>query len=174
MQFAKEQDNHHGYCWSIRRDEATARLAAQSASSLGWERLTGRDGAIIAIDRFDASAREETLFVPLGLTVEHSQRCDIARWKGTTRCAWRILSLRALAVPNILDALSNACIESARTKSKHRREVGMRLCLERLAKRTIPFSYVPKRGFRAVGLAHAKCPGYARVRQVTGFCRNLP
>lgn len=48
-----------------------ARLAVEAGVSLGWERWVGEKGAVIAIDRFGASAPYETVFRELGLTVEN-------------------------------------------------------------------------------------------------------
>ena len=49
----------------------TARLAVEAGSPLGWERWTGLSGAIIAIDRFGASAPGATVFEEYGFSVEH-------------------------------------------------------------------------------------------------------
>ena len=152
----------------------TARLATESALSLGWECPAGRDGSIIAIDRFDASARGETLFVQLGLSVEHTDQPDIvARWNGPTRFVRRILGSTVIAVSGLCDAFTKPA-SSVHEKSNHRSITKTGPRPERLARRTTRFSFVPERGFRAVGRARVKCQVYVRVRPVTGFCRNLP
>jgi transketolase len=46
------------------------RVAVESGISLGWERWTGDEGAIIAIDHFGASAPAGTIFEKLGFTDE--------------------------------------------------------------------------------------------------------
>jgi transketolase len=48
-----------------------SRWAVDAGSLLGWERWTGPQGAIIAIDRFGASAPGGTLFKEFGFTVQH-------------------------------------------------------------------------------------------------------
>ena len=47
------------------------RLSIEAGASLGWERWVGDEGAIIAIDRFGASAPAGTIFQELGFTVDH-------------------------------------------------------------------------------------------------------
>jgi transketolase len=49
----------------------TARVAVEAGSSLGWERWIGRDGAIIGIDRFGASAPGPLVLEKLGFTPEN-------------------------------------------------------------------------------------------------------
>jgi transketolase len=51
--------------------EVTARVAVEAASPHGWERYVGRDGAIIGIDRFGASAPGETNMQRFGFTPEN-------------------------------------------------------------------------------------------------------
>ena len=46
------------------------RVSVEVGVSLGWERWTGDEGAIIALDRFGASAPGATILVELGFTVE--------------------------------------------------------------------------------------------------------
>ena len=52
----------------------TARLAVEAGAPLGWERWTGQHGALIAIDRFGASAPGEVVFTEYGFTVDHIVR----------------------------------------------------------------------------------------------------
>jgi transketolase len=55
----------------------TARVAIEAAASLGWHRFVGPEGAIIAVDRFGASAPGETVMREYGFTPEHV--ADVAR-----------------------------------------------------------------------------------------------
>jgi transketolase len=50
----------------------------EAGSPLGWERWTGQHGALIAIDRFGASAPGETVFTEYGFTVDHIVRQALA------------------------------------------------------------------------------------------------
>ncbi|TLN00059.1 transketolase, partial [bacterium] len=50
--------------------EVTARLAVEAGSSFGWREWTGDRGAVIALDRFGASAPAGELFKQFGFTVE--------------------------------------------------------------------------------------------------------
>jgi transketolase len=56
----------------------TARLAVEAGAPLGWERWTGQHGALIAIDRFGASAPGEIVFTEYGFTVDHIVRQALA------------------------------------------------------------------------------------------------
>lgn len=47
------------------------RLAIEMAASLGWERYTGDEGEILAIDQFGASAPEKKMLEEYGFTVEN-------------------------------------------------------------------------------------------------------
>jgi len=49
----------------------TKRLAVEAGASLGWERYVGCEGAVIAIDRFGASAPGKVVFEKLGFTLEN-------------------------------------------------------------------------------------------------------
>lgn len=49
----------------------TKRVAIEMGSTLGWERYTGFDGAIIGIDTFGASAEGNQLMAEYGFTVEN-------------------------------------------------------------------------------------------------------
>ena len=51
---------------SVRR-----RLSIEAGASLGWERWVGDEGAILAIDRFGASAPAGTIFKELGFTADN-------------------------------------------------------------------------------------------------------
>jgi transketolase len=48
-----------------------ARVSIEAASSFGWERYVGPDGAIISVDRYGASAPGPTLMHEFGFTAEH-------------------------------------------------------------------------------------------------------
>ncbi len=47
------------------------RLAVEAGSTFGWERYVGREGVVIGIDRFGASAPAEVLFQKFGFTAEN-------------------------------------------------------------------------------------------------------
>ena len=48
-----------------------ARVGIEMASSFGWDRYVGNEGAIIGIDRFGASAKGEKVITEYGFTVEN-------------------------------------------------------------------------------------------------------
>jgi len=48
-----------------------ARVSVEAASPFGWERYVGRDGIIIGVDRFGASAPGPTVMREYGFTAEH-------------------------------------------------------------------------------------------------------
>jgi transketolase len=47
------------------------RVSVEAGSTLGWERYVGLEGAIIAVNRFGASAPGEIVMRELGFTAEH-------------------------------------------------------------------------------------------------------
>ncbi len=51
--------------------DITARLAVEAGSPQGWEKYTGCEGAVIALDQFGASAPGEVLMEKFGFTVEN-------------------------------------------------------------------------------------------------------
>jgi transketolase len=51
--------------------DVKARVAVESGSPMGWERWVGDSGAIIAIDRFGASAPGGEIFKNWGFTPEN-------------------------------------------------------------------------------------------------------
>ena len=63
-----EQDA--AYRESVLPAAVRARVGIESGVSLGWDRWTGSDGAIIAMDRFGASAPAPKLFAEFGFTPE--------------------------------------------------------------------------------------------------------
>jgi transketolase len=46
-------------------------VAVELGISLGWERWTGDEGAIMGLDRYGASAPATTILEEFGFTVEH-------------------------------------------------------------------------------------------------------
>lgn len=57
------------YKESVLPKAVRARIAIEMGASLGWERYTGLDGDVIAIDKFGASAPGETIMEKYGFTV---------------------------------------------------------------------------------------------------------
>jgi len=58
------------YRLSVLPDDVSKRLAIEAGSTLGWERYTGRYGAVIGLDRFGASASSADLQEAFGFTPE--------------------------------------------------------------------------------------------------------
>lgn len=52
------------------RPPVTARIAIQQASTFGWERYVGANGAIVGMDTFGASAPLKHLQTKFGFTPE--------------------------------------------------------------------------------------------------------
>jgi hypothetical protein len=50
--------------------EVQKRVSIEAGVSLGWDRWVGPEGAMIAIERFGASAPGATIFERLGLTAD--------------------------------------------------------------------------------------------------------
>lgn len=63
-------DQDAAYRESVLPAAVRARVAIEAGVSLGWDRWTGSDGAIIALDRFGASAPAPRLFAEFGFTPE--------------------------------------------------------------------------------------------------------
>ncbi|MFZ9698720.1 MAG: transketolase [Candidatus Limnocylindrus sp.] len=63
-------DQDAAYRESVLPAAVRARVAIEAGVSLGWDRWTGSDGAIIAMDRFGASAPAPRLFAEFGFTPE--------------------------------------------------------------------------------------------------------
>lgn len=59
------------YKESVLPKNVKKRLAVEMASSQGWDRYTGDEGEIVAIDRFGASAPGEKIMKEYGFTVEN-------------------------------------------------------------------------------------------------------
>ncbi len=64
-----EQDE--AYQQSVLPKDVTARVAVEAATSFGWAKFVGFDGAYVTIDHFGASAPAGTLFKNFGFTVEN-------------------------------------------------------------------------------------------------------
>jgi len=61
-----------------------ARVSVEAASTMGWERFVGRDGAHIGMTGFGASAPASDVYRHFGITqeaVSNAVRAQIARWK---------------------------------------------------------------------------------------------
>ena len=73
-------------CWELFEEQAaeyresvlpssiTTRLAVEAGRSLGWERWVGPRGAIIALDRYGASAPGDVVMKELGFTADRVVR----------------------------------------------------------------------------------------------------
>jgi len=68
MEVFEGQDD--GFKEEIMPKSVRPRLAVEAASSFGWHKYTGLDGAVIAIDSFGASAPAPALFKAYGFTVD--------------------------------------------------------------------------------------------------------
>lgn len=66
--FAQQDD---AYRQRVLPAAVTARLAVEAGSSFGWERYVGRQGRVVGIDHFGASAPAEVLYREFGLTAEN-------------------------------------------------------------------------------------------------------
>jgi transketolase len=51
--------------------DVDARVSIEAGSSLGWERYVGRDGVVIGVDRFGASAPGPVVMREYGFTAGH-------------------------------------------------------------------------------------------------------
>jgi transketolase len=58
------------YRESVLLPDVTARIAVEAGVSQGWERWVGDRGAIIAMNRYGASAPGKTIFQNLGFTAD--------------------------------------------------------------------------------------------------------
>jgi len=59
------------YRESVLLPHVRARLAVEAGAGHGWDRYVGLDGAVLAMQRFGASAPAEVLFEKFGFTVEN-------------------------------------------------------------------------------------------------------
>ena len=48
-----------------------ARVSVEAATTLGWERYVGLDGASVGVDRFGASAPYKRIYEEFGITPVH-------------------------------------------------------------------------------------------------------
>ena len=69
MEIFDAQDE--SYKESVMPKAVRARLAVEAASTFGWHKYTGLDGAVIGIDSFGASAPAGELFKAYGFTTQH-------------------------------------------------------------------------------------------------------
>jgi transketolase len=65
------EEQSAAYRDSVLPPAVTARVAIEAGASLGWDRFVGPRGAIVAIDRFGASAPGETVMREYGFTPAH-------------------------------------------------------------------------------------------------------
>src|SRR6185503_1093390 len=65
----EEQDR--AYQDAVLPRAVTARVAVEAGTSFGWHRFVGPDGAVVAVDRFGASAPGEVVMREFGFTPEH-------------------------------------------------------------------------------------------------------
>jgi transketolase len=66
--------------------EVTARLAIEAGSSLGWRRWVGGGGAVIAVDRFGASAPGPVVLEHYGFTVDNVVAQVLTLLKEAEKC----------------------------------------------------------------------------------------
>jgi transketolase len=59
------------YCDAVLPPKVRARVSIEAAAPFGWERYVGPDGAIIAVNRFGASAPGPVVMREFGFTPEH-------------------------------------------------------------------------------------------------------
>ncbi|UCF09855.1 MAG: transketolase [Candidatus Bipolaricaulota bacterium] len=65
------------YRESVLPSWARARVAVEAGRSLGWERITGSEGAVLGVDRFGASAPGARVYAEFGFTVENLKETAI-------------------------------------------------------------------------------------------------
>ena len=76
----EQQDQ--AYRDSVMPPEVTARVAIEQASKFGWERYVGREGAVIGMETFGASAPLKALQQEFGFTVANVVATAKAQLKG--------------------------------------------------------------------------------------------
>ena len=59
------------YKESVLPNKVRTRIAVEAATSFGWHKYVGLDGAVISIDHFGASGKAEVLFKEFGFTVNN-------------------------------------------------------------------------------------------------------
>ena len=75
---------------SVLPPEVTARVAVEQASTFGWTQYTGRDGAVIGMKTFGASAPLKALQRKFGFTPEQitaAAKAQVARARAHARGA---------------------------------------------------------------------------------------
>jgi transketolase len=80
--FEKESPEYRD---SVLPPNVSARVVVEAASSFGWAQYAGRDGAILAMETFGASAPLQQLLQKFGFTAEHvvaAAKAQIARVRG--------------------------------------------------------------------------------------------
>jgi len=65
------EEQSRAYRDAVLPPAVTARVAVEAGASFGWDRFVGRDGAIVGVDRFGASAPGETVLREYGFTAAH-------------------------------------------------------------------------------------------------------
>ena len=68
MEVFEEQDAV--YRLSVLPDDVRARVAVEAASSFGWHKYVGLDGAVLSMDQFGASAPADQLMKKFGFTAQ--------------------------------------------------------------------------------------------------------
>jgi transketolase len=58
---------------------STVRIVVEAGSPVGWDRWTGREGAVVGMTSFGASAPYEALYKHFGITPEHVAQAAKAR-----------------------------------------------------------------------------------------------
>lgn len=58
------------YRQAVLPPQITARVAVEAAAKLGWERYVGRNGIIIGLERYGASAPYAEIYEQLGITAQ--------------------------------------------------------------------------------------------------------
>jgi transketolase len=69
--FDRFERQSRDYKESVLPNSVKKRLAIEMAASFGWDRYTGDEGEILAIDRFGASGQGNKVMAELGFTVEN-------------------------------------------------------------------------------------------------------
>jgi transketolase len=68
----------HGYQDKV-IPQATVRIVVEAASPMGWDRWTGREGAVVGMTTFGASAPYEKLYQHFGITPDNIVKAAKAR-----------------------------------------------------------------------------------------------
>jgi transketolase len=76
MDVFEEQDE--AYKQSVLPDAKDKRVVVEAAASFGWHKYAGKNGEVIALDHFGASAPANKLYEVFGLTAENVAQKAIA------------------------------------------------------------------------------------------------